>query len=554
MIKLRLAKNQTKQISYYFLLCLLYLLLSFISVYHFTKNGELAIKELVDAPFHLERVRGLATIWQGPISFNNFFHYGNPVNLFYPWLTMYPLFLLYQITGHLISSYYLFFIALTFITAWLCYYVAIKMTNSRLIAIIFSFIYVLAPYRQTNILFRHAVGEAIAMTFLPLLIYGLYKIMQAQQKSAWVLLAVSLAAIAYTHILSLVMCSIFIVVFVVIACLQKQIKKTHLWQYSQSVIWSILLAVGALGPIVSYHFIQTINPPQKQKLVEQALKPFELLAATINNQLGTRQYTIGLMIFISLIFIFVSWRKLTKFEQTLVYAGLVFLVASTTLLPWFYLQSTLGMLQFPWRFMSIATICLAYVGSVAFVKVLLARQWSATKIIIVPLCIGLVLQGAVISNFQPRNAEYKTHLFTDQNIKQAVRTKFNGEADYMNIKAYPYLKFYKQQQIISGTKKLKTTANYQAKAVTYTVVSPKKAYGSLPVLYNPGIKIYNNGHQIKGQQNQRGGYNILLQKGKNQIQVKSTYPTFMKIEYLVSIIALIGLIIYVWWQRPKKAS
>ncbi|BDP59641.1 hypothetical protein EfmJHP38_05790 [Enterococcus faecium] len=58
-----------------------------------------------DTYFHLSRIIGLDNVWSSPVNFNNFDHHGTMMNIFYPWLTLYPAFLFYKMMGNLVLSY-----------------------------------------------------------------------------------------------------------------------------------------------------------------------------------------------------------------------------------------------------------------------------------------------------------------------------------------------------------------------------------------------------------------------------------------------------------------
>ncbi len=58
-----------------------------------------------DIAFHFARVKGLSSIFSGPINFTTFNHYGSGVNYFYPYLTFFPAVIFYWISNNLIVSY-----------------------------------------------------------------------------------------------------------------------------------------------------------------------------------------------------------------------------------------------------------------------------------------------------------------------------------------------------------------------------------------------------------------------------------------------------------------
>ncbi|MFR7699051.1 MAG: hypothetical protein ACLUZ5_03555, partial [Lacticaseibacillus paracasei] len=59
--------------------------------------------------FHVQRVLALDNIFKSPVNFDVFAHTATMANIFYPWETVYPLYLIYHTTGDFIFSYKLFY-------------------------------------------------------------------------------------------------------------------------------------------------------------------------------------------------------------------------------------------------------------------------------------------------------------------------------------------------------------------------------------------------------------------------------------------------------------
>ncbi|WP_260685254.1 hypothetical protein, partial [Enterococcus faecium] len=61
-----------------------------------------------DLSFHLSRIKGLSSIFEGPINYTTFNNYGDGLNYFYPFLTIIPAVVFYGISNNLILSYVLY--------------------------------------------------------------------------------------------------------------------------------------------------------------------------------------------------------------------------------------------------------------------------------------------------------------------------------------------------------------------------------------------------------------------------------------------------------------
>ncbi len=75
------------------------------------------------------------------------------------------------------------FVFITMLTAFLSYYAVRKVTDTKT-ALLFSVLYLLNPYRLNNLFVRGAIGEVMAMAFLPLIAVGMYQIMKGNPKGA----------------------------------------------------------------------------------------------------------------------------------------------------------------------------------------------------------------------------------------------------------------------------------------------------------------------------------------------------------------------------------
>ena len=51
-----------------------------------------------DIVFHINRLLSLDTVWKSPINFTTNGGTGQLINTFYPWLTYYPIFIIYKLT------------------------------------------------------------------------------------------------------------------------------------------------------------------------------------------------------------------------------------------------------------------------------------------------------------------------------------------------------------------------------------------------------------------------------------------------------------------------
>ncbi|MFK5676177.1 hypothetical protein [Ligilactobacillus sp. LYQ60] len=101
----------------------------------------------------------------------------------------------------------IFIVWINVLTGLIEYYSSKSIFHNKLVALTFSILYVFATYRSLDLYRRFDIGEFIAMAFIPLVVSALYQIIVCD-KQRWMMLAVAMALILYSHLLSLVLCGV----------------------------------------------------------------------------------------------------------------------------------------------------------------------------------------------------------------------------------------------------------------------------------------------------------------------------------------------------------
>lgn len=94
-------------------------------------------------------------------------------------------------------------------TALIAYYSLKNITKSEKIGIVMSFLYTLSAYRLICMYMRVAVGESLAMMFLPLIVWGVYECLWGQRR--WIVLTLGMTGVLGSHVLSVEMCALFMI-------------------------------------------------------------------------------------------------------------------------------------------------------------------------------------------------------------------------------------------------------------------------------------------------------------------------------------------------------
>lgn len=353
-----------------------------------------------DMEFHMLRIEGLKEgLLSGqfpvriqPIQLNG---YGYPVSMFYGDLFLYPSALL-RILGIAVQDCYkllLFF--LNAATCIIMYGCANGIFKDRKTAVFAALLYTLVPYRLNSLYVRAAVGEITAYAFLPLIVYGLYRIFagnpaEKDYKNGFVYAVAGYTGVINSHILT---CE-FVGLFTIVTCLlliKKTFEKIRFMQLLKTLVVSLMLNAFFLCPFIDMMTDGGVYVLEKytftgQFIQGQGLNPASLFdifpsgnGIVYNNSLkeygmygmkGEEGMTvgIGLIILMMLAFIYCIYhvkdenghREINILGIICGIIGLLTLYMSLNIFPWDRLEHAAGRLvsniQFPWRILAISSV------------------------------------------------------------------------------------------------------------------------------------------------------------------------------------------------------
>lgn len=211
-----------------------------------------------DLTFHLNRFVGLANAFEeGQILpkiypyANNGFGYATP--LFYCDLFLYPFAILYHFGLSAVWCYKTCVLFYTILGNIFVYLIFMKETNDRKLSLFTSFLYLTCNYHLMNIFVRGALGEILAMTFAPLVIYAIYRIL-IKHEDCFIFLGISFSLLVQSHLISSLLYGIFFFCMIVVFLIMNRkdislIKKTIITIFKGTII-ALLLCAWYLLPML----------------------------------------------------------------------------------------------------------------------------------------------------------------------------------------------------------------------------------------------------------------------------------------------------------------
>mgnify|MGYP006968286968 CR=1 FL=1 len=213
-----------------------------------------------DLAFHLLRIEGLKEglrSRQIPVKMqpNWLEGYGYPVSVYYGDLFLYIPAILRIIGFPLQFSYGVFIFMINLATSGIAFWCCFKISRDRAVSVVSMCLYVLNPYRLTDIYERNAIGETLALTFLPLVIYGMFNVFasdcfEKSYKKSWIPLVIGFTGIIESHILTCVICSIFVIMDCIMHW-KKIFEKARFIVLAKTVIFTSLLNAGFIFPCIT---------------------------------------------------------------------------------------------------------------------------------------------------------------------------------------------------------------------------------------------------------------------------------------------------------------
>lgn len=378
------------------------------------------LTECHDLNFQLYRIEGIKDALlcgQFPVRVHptHLNGYGYATAALYPELFLY-LPALFRIMGmSVVLSFKVFLFLINVATALVMYYAMRSITKSTYDATLASVVYTMATYRIICIHERAAVGELLAMCFMPLVISGIYHVFLGDRKK-WPQLVIGATCVFQSHLIGTLLTA-FLAVFLGIVYIRRLFRDSR-WLYLLGSIGMILLLnLWFLVPFFDFYgqdLVQNHLGGGTNIFHDHVIIPAQLFNLNGDNYglsynlahgiVGEMSQTPGLVVGLCLAGCIVIYLVLKKgrhsFGMSLFLFGLATLVCSTSLVPWRKLEG-IGVvdylttaIQFPWRLLGPVTV--AVVMAFALARAQLYPAFShRQKQVLLAFVTGLGVYGCV---------------------------------------------------------------------------------------------------------------------------------------------------------------
>jgi len=337
-----------------------------------------------DGLFHLYRLAGLDRALHGGILYPRWFPefaygYGHPVLNYYS-----PLVYYIGEIFHLLGGGYILSTRLTFLTGFLLAGLAIYLLARDLLgrfpALVAAVAYTYAPYHLADTYVRGALAESFTFVFMPLALWAIGRLFKQKKVAYTIPAALAYGGLILTHNLTAL---IFAPLFLAYALLWTKREFRLLALVGLSFLLALGLTafywlpaltevrwVGLAAGLASTGYRDHLTP------LRESISPF-LLYRYFPNQVVKAEHPLSVVHLFLLLISMATVFRLAKVGQKkaswqmalfLLAAALSFFMTLTYSLPlWKLLEPLLASLQYPWRFMGIASLGVGFLaGGVTF--------------------------------------------------------------------------------------------------------------------------------------------------------------------------------------------
>lgn len=478
---------------------------------------------------------------------NNF---GYSWNIFYSPLTAYMSVVLRIFNFSYVNCLKLCMFVIVLLSGLTMYKLTLRITKNKKLATLASIIYILAPYRITDMYIRTALAELASFIFIPIVFEGLYIIVNEEKKSYK--LALGAAGLILTHqviaMYTAIICFVYLIVF-----FKKLKSKTVLKNIGVNLLFCILMTsfywVGLLQHYfsTSYEVFVPGRMEREEVLIFYKAK-FSQLFITSSEQ--TMIYAIGLLSVIGLVLTPIAYKKIPEeYKKTYMFfliTGIVLIGMTLKIFPFEKLPQALTMLQFTFRLFTFTSFFFAFVVATNFA--ILIKNFKTLDIVVL-LTISILLLVPYKSKLDFNLKDNEERLINGVRITENTGRVHAGMAsmEYLPTKAFKNLKYIANRKdeviVLDNNEAVISDYTKQASNMNCKISNiNKETTIELPYIYYLGYRVYADGQEIKYTESDNGFIQINIAKD-SQIKVKYLGTNEMLISYAVSIISFATIIV-----------
>lgn len=522
-----------------------------------------------DIRFHLARIMALSheiSYGQFPVRMltDMLRGYSYPTSTFYCDLFIYPFALLYKLGLPIHMVWQSNIIVLNLATTCISYFSFNRLSGRRDIGVTGAAVYTLSAYRIVDIYLRTALGEFTALTFIPLVILGVWIIFyeEKEDRAGWLCLGAGMAAIAMCHLLSLEMISLFLVIFCLLEY-RRTFSSYRLTSIGKAALMTVLLSCWFIMPMLLYMNQVSLSMNDHMKYIQMSgAYPSQVFNIFLNGQgfSGTGTYnemplSIGGGIVGALALLIYRIIRKASCDRRRQKVALTITVLSILISMYFFpwdsiasitegrinsLSNLVRLVQFPWRYLEITTAILS-VSAVCGLKEISGRD-DPDAIKRLHLWIGILLLGTVISagSFYMHfvDEDKPLPIYGEQFIENEIAFEEYLPSDSGRLADLPL-----ETEVTVGNPQIISYTAEQGERLLEIANPGEAATVLIPVFAYPGYRAEDliSHEEISYEHGDRARIALMIPQGYNgTIRVYYREPMLWRVFEFISCVSLIG--------------
>ena len=548
-----------------------------------------------------------------PMIMSNFCNnFGYSWNIFYSPLTAYIPLIFRIFSFSFETCLKLFMFVVTVATGIAMYKFVIKITKNKNIAILASVLYIIAPYRITDMYIRMALAELTSFIFIPMVFSGMYSIINENKKSSLLIIGASGLILTHTVVCmyTAMLCFVYLIVFI------RKLNKKSILNLLVSLLMIVLITSFYWVGLAQHYFstsYEVFVPGRMERVDVLNFYKTSLSQLVYTDQEQNMIYEIGIVTFIGLLLTPIAIMKFEKQEKekdfTKIYGlfgilGIVLTIMTLKIFPFEKLPGTFTMIQFTFRLFEFTSFFFAIISAVNFW--ILIKNFNIRDVIIISLiaCLLTTIYGKKIS--YEKKYDEKDFIEPRRVTKDVGRINAGmASFEYLPSKAFNCLKTYIADRedvpiILNNSDNQITISDYEKNGSNMKMkilkASPELANGTdkvyevseeltneentiseanqddanskanttsedieieLPYIYYLGYRVKIDGKEVKYTESEHGFVQINVDKELNEeaeITVKYLGTNEMIIAFAVSLVSTVSYAIFTITAKRLKGN
>lgn len=449
------------------------------------------------------------------------------------------------------------------------YFFALKISKNRKIALISSVILLTMPFRISEILIRDAFAECFTYVFIPMILLGIFELVDKNYKKFMWLFTVGYIGMFWSHQV-LTMYTTILIIPILIFYIKELLNKKTITYVITTILIIIILVLPSVFPMLyhkingNYVVFDGDTMGGFKKVNKYSLSISDLILPTnsgniTNNTCNSKinfNINITVIMLTGITMIFLKKFGFDKQDQKRIYAIIIAigisLFMTTKLFPWKIMPEFMYMIQFPWRLLTVSGIVISVFAPICLKKYENDRNFDIICIVIVALI--LVASIETISYHYPTNIANKD----DIDIEYDGMGK---QSEYLPVKTLENYEYFEERNkeiiIQSGNAIIEKTFD-ETPQLEFSVKEINiETKIELPRIFYFGYTLTNKttGEKIEIYENENGFISAEIDsEGEYILEYEGIafIKTYKKVICVIIVLSLISCSIYIIKKRKKK--